>query len=441
MPRQFAFVALLSFAVGFGIVTQSLWCRPNAPSLRASSASPECPLRNVGLSPASVSTETVGELESQVACKQAEIDRLRREVAEVELDLKILQNETSKSPASLDRLADELTKLRERLPAARKDHAAATARLASFLAGVADRRQEIRQLAASSVAQEFEAAVKLFKDARRKREEIRANIGARPSSQDEAILENREIRRAKASAEEHYSRRVARGDATIDPEHEQFRAAVKQLLAQVQMLEAQERLTVEQLTDKQRELASAPSRIAALSEQRIRLKQELDILVQRRTSQRLALAEARSVLQRQRDEQLAGERARRREAEDASRPVAGIGPVSVVSVSSGYFPSSPSINFGSGRYYDSSYRPPVGDHSVRSYVRRDGTIVNSHRRTNPDDSFYNNWSSIGNRNPYTGRAGTQIPPMRLNSGGTSYVRGHFRSNGAHVNGYTRRSRW
>lgn len=61
------------------------------------------------------------------------------------------------------------------------------------------------------------------------------------------------------------------------------------------------------------------------------------------------------------------------------------------------------------RYFDPTYRPPVGAHYVRPYIRRDGTYVEGHWRTNPDDSFWNNYSSHGNVNPFTGRVG---PPNR-----------------------------
>ncbi len=50
-----------------------------------------------------------------------------------------------------------------------------------------------------------------------------------------------------------------------------------------------------------------------------------------------------------------------------------------------------------------------GSTSVRGHARRDGTYVAPHRRTNPDGSRTNNWSSKGNTNPHTGKEGTQDP--------------------------------
>ncbi len=43
------------------------------------------------------------------------------------------------------------------------------------------------------------------------------------------------------------------------------------------------------------------------------------------------------------------------------------------------------------------------------YVRRDGTYVPPHFQTNPDSNRFNNWSSQGNTNPFTGHAGTVSP--------------------------------
>jgi hypothetical protein len=39
--------------------------------------------------------------------------------------------------------------------------------------------------------------------------------------------------------------------------------------------------------------------------------------------------------------------------------------------------------------------------SVRGYYRSNGTYVSPHMRSNPDGNFYNNWSTVGNINPYT----------------------------------------
>jgi hypothetical protein len=48
-----------------------------------------------------------------------------------------------------------------------------------------------------------------------------------------------------------------------------------------------------------------------------------------------------------------------------------------------------------------------GSHHVRSYTKRDGTYVQSHRQTNPNKTQRDNWSAKGNTNPYTEKQGTK----------------------------------
>ncbi len=43
---------------------------------------------------------------------------------------------------------------------------------------------------------------------------------------------------------------------------------------------------------------------------------------------------------------------------------------------------------------------------VRAYFKKDGTYVPSYYRTSKDNTVNNNWSTVGNYNPYTGKAGT-----------------------------------
>ena len=44
---------------------------------------------------------------------------------------------------------------------------------------------------------------------------------------------------------------------------------------------------------------------------------------------------------------------------------------------------------------------------TRGYVRRNGTYVSGHYRTNPDSTRINNYSTRGNYNPFTGKSGTK----------------------------------
>ena len=58
---------------------------------------------------------------------------------------------------------------------------------------------------------------------------------------------------------------------------------------------------------------------------------------------------------------------------------------------------------------------------VRGYVRpSSGTYVAPHFRSAPDGNFYNNWSTKGNINPFTGAAGTRVTPLPNYGGNGSY---------------------
>ena len=53
--------------------------------------------------------------------------------------------------------------------------------------------------------------------------------------------------------------------------------------------------------------------------------------------------------------------------------------------------------------------PVFADTYVNGYYRKDGTYVNGHYRSNADGNRYNNYSTRGNYNPYTGQQGYKNP--------------------------------
>src|SRR5258707_1130918 len=53
------------------------------------------------------------------------------------------------------------------------------------------------------------------------------------------------------------------------------------------------------------------------------------------------------------------------------------------------------------------YRSSSSSVHVSGYSRSSGTYVAPHFRTAPDATKLNNWSTKGNVNPYTGKAGTK----------------------------------
>lgn len=51
---------------------------------------------------------------------------------------------------------------------------------------------------------------------------------------------------------------------------------------------------------------------------------------------------------------------------------------------------------------------------VRGYTKRDGTYVQPHYRSSPNNTVLDNYSTKGNINPYTGKSGTKDPYARDN---------------------------
>jgi hypothetical protein len=51
--------------------------------------------------------------------------------------------------------------------------------------------------------------------------------------------------------------------------------------------------------------------------------------------------------------------------------------------------------------------PAFADRKVRGYTKKDGTVVQPHRRTNTNKTETDNYSTKGNSNPYSGKKGTK----------------------------------
>lgn len=62
---------------------------------------------------------------------------------------------------------------------------------------------------------------------------------------------------------------------------------------------------------------------------------------------------------------------------------------------------------------------------VDGYYRRDGTYVQPHYRSAPDGNSFNNFSTYGNVNPYTGQMGHVQPYANQPMVGTRNMRSQF----------------
>ena len=73
------------------------------------------------------------------------------------------------------------------------------------------------------------------------------------------------------------------------------------------------------------------------------------------------------------------------------------------------------------------------DVHVDGYHRNDGTYVQPHHRTAPDNNPYNNYSSPGNTNPYTGERSSSSYDNNWNSSRSSSNIGGIDSFGSNKN--------
>ena len=62
---------------------------------------------------------------------------------------------------------------------------------------------------------------------------------------------------------------------------------------------------------------------------------------------------------------------------------------------------------------------------VDGYYRSDGTWVRGHYRSEPDGYFWNNYSSYGNINPYTGEHGYKWPDYSSSSSSYDNYRSYY----------------
>jgi hypothetical protein len=73
----------------------------------------------------------------------------------------------------------------------------------------------------------------------------------------------------------------------------------------------------------------------------------------------------------------------------------------------GHSGSHSSSHYGSRSSHYGSGTVNSQNHTVSGYTRHDGTHVNSYHATNPNATRNDNYSTAGNVNPYTGKAGTK----------------------------------
>ena len=67
------------------------------------------------------------------------------------------------------------------------------------------------------------------------------------------------------------------------------------------------------------------------------------------------------------------------------------------------------LAIGAGPAFARGGHSSGGSVHVSGHATKSGTYVAPHMRTAPNHSKYDNWSTKGNYNPYTAKAGTKDP--------------------------------
>ena len=352
-----------------------------------------------------------------------DIERTHRQISEAKVKLAKAQLDERTLPEQIKRLSAAIVRLDAELPAAANLIQTAKQESAKFRATIPARLDRTHHHAEATRDTQHATAVDQIALERQKRNELRARIGAQREDQEEVYHTLRERRKAKQAADVTYLATIEREQSKIAAEAEAFASQVANAEATHQRYSAAHSDSSQKLADAEKALTDAIVTTASTPSLLASVEADLSRLSQLKISREAALQIARREQQR-RNEETALAKARKAESRQlASVPVnfarehssdhatwASASPSFSASGNSG---SGLPFNFSESPYYDPGYRPSVGRHYVNSYIRSNGTYVHGHYKTNSDDSFWNNWSSAGNTNPYTGHKGTKLPKIGL----------------------------
>lgn len=80
-------------------------------------------------------------------------------------------------------------------------------------------------------------------------------------------------------------------------------------------------------------------------------------------------------------------------------------------------------NYGSSSYGINSYGVNTNSTYVNGYRKSNGTYVQGHYRSSSNSTNHDNYSTYGNRNPYTGTSGSRAKDY--STGAYNYGSGHI----------------
>lgn len=341
---------------------------------------------------------------SRASTIQSKLKKAQSELQDCELRLKLAKQDQIKLPAVISEL-----RLQLELEASKKAEYDQELTGAKESYRVNLENVSVRMFSGKVKAEKIRADELNFEFARidmdrQLRNEKRASLGARPEGQDEYLLVRQKKRRVSIDADLRYEASIAELRSNIDNELAEISGRI-QLLSEL-ILNCE---TVIQET--QAELMASVSRFSQLpvvmETAELELSQfasEVERLIEFGTIQESEILVAEGILSGK----------VKKEQAVASRLFATVVPSPQnenkrVGLNSGNFSASYYMPRNAMRYFPSPglncCKTSNSYHSVSGYYRKDGTYVRPHNRTNSDHSLSNNWSSRGNRNPFTGMKG------------------------------------
>jgi peptidoglycan hydrolase CwlO-like protein len=370
----------------------------------------------VDISYGSIDTESVVSQQRQLneICRQ--LSSVEREVTSLRKQIVDAESTIGRIPREIDRLNRDAETIGQSIPSAKSALAKAREVVKKFSGSVSNLKRQASTSAEQTRVTEYNRALATISRERKERNELRSRIGARPEDQSEVQKENLRRREAQQITDSAYDSAIRREFSAIDSRLEKYVGEAAASQKRVDMLKSRVVDLKKEVANKEEALRTLKDFLAIAPSQLEIKEREVHRLNSLRNHQESTLLVTRRALNERIQANTVAREIERVQSAARSIPVSPQGSSTpttgqVVFASGAQFQGSASTSgrLLTTRYYDRSYRPAVGSHYVRGHVRRNGTYVSGHLRTDADGSYWNNWSSRENVNPVTGKRGSSSP--------------------------------
>jgi len=381
------------------------------------------------LMPASIATpDYVSAKEHEIAANAKQLAHLNHQISAAEASAPKLQLRQRFLANQIDELRLSLPGIELEIDLGEKSLQLAEQQQNSFDETVEKRKGAVVREADKRAKDQYRKEVEELALARKRRDELRLKRGARRQGQAEVQVEFDRNRRAKVGAESKYANLARIANSRIDAESARLAESVSSARDRITVAKRRREDVLAQINSSSEELVKIREETEVVPIRIARFREERESVLEHQRRSESDLRTAKSALREKQAHYIAARVASERGRVESDDQAPGLTPPLSYGASNyrvGWSPLASPQGYGQhygGRYFDPRYRPTVGEHFVNGYVRN-GRYVSGYLKTNADDSYWNNWSSRGNVNPYTGRIGTKLP--RLNSyHRSSFARGY-----------------